>query len=211
MLRALVAEWPPYMAYLVSFATIGAVWFGHTAITEHLDHANSILIRLNLLLLLAFVSPIPNGLLAEYTREAKAERIAATVYGTNPLMTLILVSVVWHYAVHAQLVRPDMADEDVKTRTKRHTHVGRLRGDDHCGTVPTSSSRPRFASTIRVFFFDSAVCRPCRQHLTSKDRPEIADRQDETPALAGPADRTRWKGHPGETCSRWSGAGMRER
>lgn len=65
----------------------------------------------------SFVSPIPNGLLAEYTREAKAERIAATVYGTNPFMTLILVSVVWHYAVHAQLVRPDMADEDMKTLT----------------------------------------------------------------------------------------------
>lgn len=55
----------------------------------------SILIRLSLLLLLGrVVSPIPNGLLAEYTREAKAERIAATVYGTNLLMTLILVSVV---------------------------------------------------------------------------------------------------------------------
>jgi hypothetical protein len=69
----------------------------------------------------------------------------------------------------------------------------------------------KIASTIRVFFFDSAVCRPHRKHLTSKDQPEIADRQDETPALAGPADRTRWKGHPGETCSRWSGARMRQR
>jgi uncharacterized membrane protein len=131
------------MASLVRFATIGAVWFGHTVITEYLDHANSILIRLNLLLLLGVVSPIPNGLFAEYTREAKAERIAATVYGTDLLMTLILVSVVWHYAVHARLVRPDMADEDMKTLTKRLTHVGRLRGDDHCGTVPTSSCRPR--------------------------------------------------------------------
>jgi hypothetical protein len=86
---------------------------------------------------------IPNGLLAEYTSEAKAERITATVCGTNLLMTLTLVSVVWRDAVHAQLVRPDMADEDMKTLTKRLTHVGRLRGDDHCGTVPTSSCRPR--------------------------------------------------------------------
>ena len=46
LLRALVAEWPSYMAYLVSFATIGAVWFGHTVITEYLDHANSTFIRL---------------------------------------------------------------------------------------------------------------------------------------------------------------------
>jgi uncharacterized membrane protein len=41
LLRALIAEWPSYMAYLVSFATIGAVWFSHTVITEYLDHANS--------------------------------------------------------------------------------------------------------------------------------------------------------------------------
>jgi hypothetical protein len=52
-------------------------------------------------------------------------------------MALTLASVVWRYAVHAQLVRPDMADEDMKTFTKRLTHVGRLLGD-HCGTVPTS-------------------------------------------------------------------------
>jgi uncharacterized membrane protein len=87
------------MAYLESFATIGAAWFGRTVITEYLDPANSILIRLNLLLLLGVVSPIPNGLPAEYASDAKAERITATVCGTNLLMTLTLVSVVWRYAV----------------------------------------------------------------------------------------------------------------
>jgi uncharacterized membrane protein len=72
LLRAPVAEWPSYMAYLVSFATIGAVWFGHTVITEYLDHANSTFIRLNLLLLLAVsFLPFPTRLVAEYTREAK--------------------------------------------------------------------------------------------------------------------------------------------
>ena len=119
LLRALVAEWPSYMAYLVSFATIGAVWFGHTVITEYLHHANSTFIQLNLLLLVVSFLPFPTRLLAEYTREAKAERIAATAYGTNLLLTLIRVSVVWRYAVQAQLVRPDLADEDVKTLTNR--------------------------------------------------------------------------------------------
>jgi hypothetical protein len=37
------------------------------------------------------------------------------------VLTLILVSVVWRYAVQAQLVRPDLADEDVRTLTKRLT------------------------------------------------------------------------------------------
>ena len=79
-------------------------------------------IRLNLLLLLVVsFLPFPTRLLAEYTREAKAERVAATVYGITLLLAVTLVSVVWRYAVHEQLVRPDLADEDVKTLTKRLT------------------------------------------------------------------------------------------
>ena len=122
LLSALRDEWPSYLAYLVSFATIGAVWFAHTVITEYLDHANSVLIRLNLLLLLVVsFLPFPTRLLAEYSKEPDAERVAATVYGINLLVAMILVSVLWRYAVRERLVRPDLADEDVKTLTKRLT------------------------------------------------------------------------------------------
>ena len=122
LLGALGDLWPSYLAYLVSFSTIGAVWFGHTVITEYLDHADSVLVRLNLLLLLlvSFL-PFPTKLLAEYTGEVEAERVAATAYGINLLLAMVMVSVLWRYAVHEQLVRPDLADDDVKTLTKRLT------------------------------------------------------------------------------------------
>jgi hypothetical protein len=42
LLGALGDQWPSYLGYLVSFATIGAVWFAHTVITEYLDHADSV-------------------------------------------------------------------------------------------------------------------------------------------------------------------------
>ena len=122
LLGALRDQWPSYLGYLVSFATIGAVWFAHTVITEYLDHANSVLIRLNLLLLLGVsFLPFPTKLLAEFAGEREPERVAATVYGINLLLTMIMVSVTWRYAVGAQLVRPDLADQDVKTLTKRLT------------------------------------------------------------------------------------------
>jgi uncharacterized membrane protein len=122
LLRALVDQWPSYLGYLVSFATIGAVWFAHTVITEYLDHANSSLIRLNLVLLLVVsFLPFPTRLLAEYAGDRNPERVAATVYGINLLLTMIMVSVTWRYAVSVQLVRPDLADQDVKTLTKRLT------------------------------------------------------------------------------------------
>ena len=91
-------------------------------ITEYLDHADSVLIRLNLLLLLGVsFLPFPTKLLAEFAGGREPERVAATFYGCNLLLTLIMVSVTWRYAVHAQLVRPDLADQDVKTLTKRLT------------------------------------------------------------------------------------------
>jgi uncharacterized membrane protein len=58
LLDAVLNQWPSYLAYLVSFASIGAVWLEHTVITEFLDHATSVLIRLNLLLLMV-VSFLP--------------------------------------------------------------------------------------------------------------------------------------------------------
>lgn len=124
LLRVLWQQWPSYLAYIVSFSTIGAVWIVHTVITEYLDHADSVLLRLNLLLLLvvSFI-PFPTKLLAEYAGDPEAEGIAATVLGINLLLAMIMVSVVWRYAARARLVRPDLADEDVKTLTKRLTRL----------------------------------------------------------------------------------------
>jgi uncharacterized membrane protein len=79
-----------------------------------------VLVRSNLLLLLVVsFLPFPTKLLGEYADEVEPERIAATVYGLNLLLAMIIVSVVWRYAVGAQLVRPDLADADVKILTKR--------------------------------------------------------------------------------------------
>jgi len=122
LLNALVEEWPAYLAYLVAFATIGAVWLAHTVITEYLDHATSVLMRLNLLLLL-FVSflPFPTKLLGEFSGDEGADRVAATFFGISLLLCLTVISVLWRYAVKAHLVKPDLADEDVQTLTKRLT------------------------------------------------------------------------------------------
>ena len=36
LLQALLEQWPSYLAYVVSFATVGAIWLAHTAVTEYL-------------------------------------------------------------------------------------------------------------------------------------------------------------------------------
>src|SRR5262247_3982009 len=50
-LHRVLDAWPYYLAYLVSFLTIGAAWLGHHGITERLEKADADLLRLNLLVL----------------------------------------------------------------------------------------------------------------------------------------------------------------
>ena len=84
LLDGVLNQWPSYLAYLVSFASIGAVWLEHTVITEFLDHATSVLIRLNLLLLMVVsFLPFPTRLLGEHIGADEPERVAVTIYGLN--------------------------------------------------------------------------------------------------------------------------------
>ena len=122
LLGAVTHQWPAYLAYAVSFSTIGALWLGHNVITEYLDRADAVFVRLNLLLLfLVALLPFPTRLFADYLGENQPERVAATIYGVSLLVASTLLWVLWRYAVHAHLVRPDMADEEVELLTQRLT------------------------------------------------------------------------------------------
>jgi uncharacterized membrane protein len=122
LLSAVVDQWPSYLAYLVSFSTVGAVWVGHTVITEFLVRATPVVIRLNLLLLMVVsFLPFPTKLLAEYIGEDRPERVAATIYGLNLLLTALLLSLVWRYAVGEGMIRSDITDDDVKVITRKLT------------------------------------------------------------------------------------------
>ena len=113
--HSLVEQWPTYLAYLVSFATIGNAWLNHSVITEYLERADAILLRLNLVLLF-FVSvlPFPTHMLAEYLSNSSAERIAVTVYGLNLLAIGAFTSLTWHYALAEHLIRRDNSEDDVR-------------------------------------------------------------------------------------------------
>jgi uncharacterized membrane protein len=58
LMNALAGQRPSYLAYVVSFSTVGAPWLARTSISEYLGRADLILVRLNLVLLLV-VSFLP--------------------------------------------------------------------------------------------------------------------------------------------------------
>jgi uncharacterized membrane protein len=122
LLRSVADLWPSYLAYVVSFATIGAAWLGHNAITEYLEHTDAAFVRLNLMLLLVVsFLPFPTRLLADYIGQDSSERVAVTFYGFSLLLATTLLMVLWRYAVWAHLVRPDAADEEIQLLTERLT------------------------------------------------------------------------------------------
>ena len=77
-LQRVLHEWPGYLAYVVSFLTIGAAWLAHTALTDRLARSDPVIMELNLLVLLvvAFL-PFPTRLVADALHEGTdAERVA---------------------------------------------------------------------------------------------------------------------------------------
>lgn len=122
LLHTLGAQWPSYLAYFVSFATIGSLWLAHTVMTEHVDHADAVFMRLNLLVLLVVsVLPFTTRLVGEFVGEDKPERVAVTIYGINLILASVVLSLLWRYAAHARLLDPDVGEDDFRILTQRFT------------------------------------------------------------------------------------------
>ena len=111
-LEQVLLAWPAYVAYVVSFLTIGAAWLAHTALTDRLAQSDSIFLRLNLLLLLvvAFL-PFPTRLVADALQNIDAERVAVTFYGLTLLAIRLLGAGLAEYARREHLYSPPTEGE----------------------------------------------------------------------------------------------------
>lgn len=114
-LADVLREWPAYLAHVVSFLTIGAVWLAHTTLTEVLGHTDPILSRLNLLLLLAVsFLPFPTRMVAGSLSLTPTgpERVAVTLYGLVLLAVRILLTGLFAYASREGLLIEALARPD---------------------------------------------------------------------------------------------------
>jgi uncharacterized membrane protein len=100
--------WPSYLAYAVSFVTIGIMWVNHHTVMAQIDRTDRrfLFANIGLLMCIAFV-PFPTRLVAEHIRGDGA-RDAALTYGFTMVATAIMFSVTWFYAsLGRRLLRPD--------------------------------------------------------------------------------------------------------
>ncbi len=85
--HGLGAQWPSYVAYVVSFLTIGIIWINHHAMLRRIVGVDHGILMLNLLLLMTIcVLPFTTSLMATYLRESRGESLAAAVWGGSFLL-----------------------------------------------------------------------------------------------------------------------------
>ncbi len=96
--HALLAQWPQYAAYVISFLTIGIIWINHHAMLSRLRQADHAILALNLLLLLTIaVLPFATDLMATYLKQSQGEHVAAAIYsGAFLLMSIAFISLNGH-------------------------------------------------------------------------------------------------------------------
>ncbi|HEX5324225.1 MAG TPA: TMEM175 family protein [Capsulimonadaceae bacterium] len=99
LIGALRAEWPSFLAYLISFGTILVMWMNHHKLFQIIHKIDQTLLILNGLLLLGVtVSPFTTSLLAEYIERPDA-KIAAAVYSGTFVVIAFFFNILWNYSI----------------------------------------------------------------------------------------------------------------
>jgi TMEM175 potassium channel family protein len=95
----LLAAWPRYFAYVVSFLTIGIMWMNHHTILAHVARVDRPLLVINLLLLMGIVAiPFPTALVAD-NLTGQGGTAAAVTYGLVMIAISLGFDGLWIYVV----------------------------------------------------------------------------------------------------------------
>jgi uncharacterized membrane protein len=123
----LVADWPAFAAYGLSFFIIGVIWVNHHALVSLVAWADRRLMFLNLMLLL-FVTTIPftTSTLASFLRAGGSDaRIAVLLYGMSMEgMAISFTLMLRHMVRRDLLVQP--VDRATGSRAVRRFGLGTL-------------------------------------------------------------------------------------
>lgn len=108
LLYALCALGPQWVAYLMSFLTLGIFWAGQQTQLNHIGEGTRDLTWIHLGFLCAItLMPLSTRLLAEFI----TYRAALGVYWLNILVPGVMLYWSWKYANHAGLVKADTSKE----------------------------------------------------------------------------------------------------
>jgi uncharacterized membrane protein len=105
----LISIWPQYLAYVLSFLTVGVFWRAHHRRFQMIIRYDQRLIWLNMLLLMliAFI-PFPTSVISESGNRTATIFYALTLAGTG-----LISLAIWLYAsVHDRLITPGLSKKE---------------------------------------------------------------------------------------------------
>jgi uncharacterized membrane protein len=119
LLYALGALGPQWIAYLMSFLTLGIFWAGQQTQLNHIDEGTRDLTWIHLGFLFAItLMPLSTRLLAEFI----TYRLALGIYWLNIFVPGAVLYWGWKYASHAGLIKTD-TPEEVRTSICRRITI----------------------------------------------------------------------------------------
>jgi uncharacterized membrane protein len=81
LVSGLIDQWQVYVAYMVSFLTIGIIWINHHVMISRLREADRTILFLNLLLLMSIgILPFATRLMAAYLKQSHGQHLATGIY-----------------------------------------------------------------------------------------------------------------------------------
>ena len=104
--KLLGQHWPQYVAYVVSFLTIGILWLNHHAMLSRVSRVDRNTLVINMFLLMGVVAvPFPTALIADSLGPGGspgAARVATVIYGLVLIAISIAYAALWVYMAARQ-------------------------------------------------------------------------------------------------------------
>lgn len=120
--RALLALWPAYLTYILTFVTVGIYWANHNYIFRLYQKTNHIFNMLNVIFLMCVsFMPLPASTLGEYVLDPQHRQAAVIFYTVGLLLPGLTWLLVWLYASHDyRLIDPRLTPRYVQRMTRQY-------------------------------------------------------------------------------------------
>jgi uncharacterized membrane protein len=121
LLSGLLALWPSYISYVITFMLVAQVWANHHVLFDHVRQADRLLLFLNAVLLMDIaLLPFAASVLAAAFRAGQGERTAVCLHGLVFEVAAALFNVIWWHVRRARLLQADTIDAaGVRAITRR--------------------------------------------------------------------------------------------
>ncbi len=119
-------EWPNFVAYAISFLTVGIIWINHHAALARLRETDHALMLINTVVLMSVVLlPFTTSLMANYLQAGRGEHLAAAVYGGSLMLMGLAFFTLNHHILKR---RPELLGTPMPADVRRRALARNLAG-----------------------------------------------------------------------------------